>query len=79
MTQATARCSAAGAYRAPTKPVIALDVDRFTAALRWPINLWRRAQAIRQLSRLNDRHLQDIGIIRGDIEAIADEMIRRRR
>ena len=32
---------------------------------------WRRTRdAVRELSQLTDRELQDIGILRGDIEAV---------
>jgi uncharacterized protein YjiS (DUF1127 family) len=35
------------------------------------LNAWRRyREAVRELSRLNDRELNDIGIRRGDIEFI---------
>lgn len=43
-----------------------------------PIIRWRKRQAtIAALSSLDDRILQDIGIARGEIARVADEMIRR--
>ena len=42
------------------------------------LNAWRRyREAVRELSRLNDRELADIGIRRGDIEFIARQSPRR--
>jgi uncharacterized protein YjiS (DUF1127 family) len=36
------------------------------------LNAWRRyREAVRELSQLTDRELDDIGIRRGDIESIA--------
>ena len=36
------------------------------------LNAWRRyREAVRELTQLSDRELADIGIRRGDIEAIA--------
>jgi uncharacterized protein YjiS (DUF1127 family) len=40
------------------------------------LNAWRRyREAVRELSRLNDRELSDIGIRRGDIEFIVRQSI----
>jgi len=40
------------------------------------ISNWRRyREAVRELSRLNDRELSDIGIRRGDIEFIVRQSI----
>jgi len=36
------------------------------------INTWRRYRdSVRELSRLSDRELSDIGLMRGDIEFVA--------
>jgi uncharacterized protein YjiS (DUF1127 family) len=40
---------------------------------------WRRRQVIIELNRLNDHFLHDIGIARGEIDEVADDMVRRRR
>ena len=41
-------------------------------AISEKLNAWRRyREAVRQLSQLSDHELSDIGIGRGDIEAIA--------
>jgi uncharacterized protein YjiS (DUF1127 family) len=74
----TSHATLAGAYRPSAQA--ASDLGGLTLSLRWLIDRWRRAQVIRELNRLSDHHLQDIGITaRGDIETIADAMIRRRR
>jgi len=40
------------------------------------LHAWRRyREAVRELSRLNDRELNDIGIRRGDIEFVARQGI----
>jgi uncharacterized protein YjiS (DUF1127 family) len=40
------------------------------------LNAWRRyREAVRELSRLNDRELNDIGIRRGDIEFIVRQSV----
>ena len=40
------------------------------------LNAWRRYRdAVRELSRLNDRELNDIGIRRGDIEFVVRQGI----
>ena len=40
------------------------------------LNSWRRyREAVRELSRLNDRELNDIGIRRGDIEFVVRRSI----
>ena len=40
---------------------------------------WRRRAAIRELVRLGDGALRDIGIERGEIEDVVDELMRTRR
>ena len=40
------------------------------------LNAWRRyREAVRELSRMSDRELADIGIRRGDIEFIARQHV----
>ena len=40
------------------------------------LNAWRRyREAVRELSRLSDRELSDIGIRRGDIEFIVRQSV----
>ncbi|MGH6927019.1 MAG: DUF1127 domain-containing protein [Dongiaceae bacterium] len=80
MFQATSRATSAGAYRSPATPAPQSGFGGLTVPLHWLVDHWQRIQAIRELNRLSDRHLRDIGIAaRGDIDTIADEMIRRRR
>lgn len=80
MSQATSRATqAASAYR-QARPLRDPGIGGLAAPLHWLADQWRRLQAIRELNRLSDHHLRDIGIsARGDIEAIAEAMIRRRR
>ena len=43
-----------------------------------PLRLWsRRRDAAKTLNTLNDRMLDDIGMVRGDIESVADELATR--
>jgi uncharacterized protein YjiS (DUF1127 family) len=78
MSQATSRCTVAGACPAATRAP-GFEFEWTAAAVRWAADRWNRIHAVRELNRLGDRHLRDIGIVRGDIEAIVDEMISRRR
>jgi uncharacterized protein YjiS (DUF1127 family) len=50
-------------------------VSRLAAALDRLARYWRRRAAIRDLHRLGDRELRDIGIGRGEIDSIVDEMM----
>ena len=79
MSQATSRCTVADVYRPQAKRAPGFEFEWITAAAHWAADRWHRLQAVRELNRLGDRHLRDIGIVRGDIEAIVDEMINRRR
>ncbi len=81
MSQATtSRATLAGPYRPTAKSVLDLNLGGLAAPLLWLIDQWRRVQVIRELNRLSDHHLRDIGIsARGDIETIAEAMTRRRR
>jgi uncharacterized protein YjiS (DUF1127 family) len=47
--------------------------------VNWVQDEMGRAAAVRELSRLDDHYLRDIGIHRADIDDIADEMVRCRR
>jgi len=49
------------------------------AAIRGFIDRSRRRQTIRELRKLGDHRLRDIGIEPGQVEAIADDMVRRLR
>jgi uncharacterized protein YjiS (DUF1127 family) len=40
---------------------------------------WRRRAAIRELMRLDDRELRDIGLLPADVEAVVDALMRARR
>lgn len=80
MSQATSRATLAVGCRPSAKPGFGLGSSSVAAALRWLLDRRQRAQVIRELNRLSDHHLLDIGITaRGDIETIADAMVRRRR
>jgi uncharacterized protein YjiS (DUF1127 family) len=46
------------------------EADLILPLRQW--NLWRTAQ--KELNRLDDRTLDDIGFVRGDIEQVADEL-----
>jgi uncharacterized protein YjiS (DUF1127 family) len=46
---------------------------------RWLQDEWRLNAAIRELSRLNDHYLDDIGIERSSINLREDELIKRLR
>jgi uncharacterized protein YjiS (DUF1127 family) len=73
MSYISSHCTVAGQRPAAREPGLA------AAALLWLRDRWRHTQAIRDLSRLSDRHLEDIGISRADIADVATEMVRRRR
>jgi uncharacterized protein YjiS (DUF1127 family) len=62
-------------------PPLALIGNRlgFYKVICWLQDEWRRSVAIRELSRLNDHYLHDIGINRSDIDWIADAMVKRLR
>jgi uncharacterized protein YjiS (DUF1127 family) len=53
--------------------------ERFMTSIKTiteKLNAWRRyREAVRELSRLNDRELSDIGIRRGDIEFIVRQSV----
>ena len=44
--------------------------------VRWLQDDWRRHATIRELNRLSDHELNDVGIKRSDIALIADEMVK---
>jgi uncharacterized protein YjiS (DUF1127 family) len=62
------------ATRAPGLPAWGY-VTRLAAAVARFARPRRRRAAIRDLHRLGDRALRDIGIGRGEIDAIVDEMM----
>ena len=47
------------------------------SALRWFQDEWLRYSTIRNLDRLNDDYLDDIGIKRKDIRPIVNAMVKR--
>jgi uncharacterized protein YjiS (DUF1127 family) len=49
--------------------------DLFESFLRRLVDQWRRPAIIRELQRLDDRLLRDIGISRGEIEEFTDAML----
>ena len=51
----------------------------FFKVVRWLQDEWRRGVAIRELNRLNDHYLDDIGIDRSDIDSFVDTMVKRLR
>jgi len=83
MSQATCHAAPVQAY-APTAgrasarnaPPVRRDVTWLAAALDRLARPWRRRAAIRELDRLGDRALRDIGIERGDVEAVVDELMK---
>jgi uncharacterized protein YjiS (DUF1127 family) len=82
MSQATCHAAplractpAVGRARARNALPAQRDLTGFAAALDRLARLWRRRAAIRELDRLSDRELRDIGIERGDVEAVVDELM----
>jgi len=83
MSQATCLCAppdarAPGRVRPSTRPPGLQAwgyVTRLAAAVGRLSRPRRRRAAIRDLHRLGDRALRDIGIDRGEIDAIVDEMM----
>jgi uncharacterized protein YjiS (DUF1127 family) len=69
---------------APARAVAAhrwtpLGWSRVARPIRWLRQQWRRGAAIRELQRIDDRQLRDMGIDRNGIEAVIDELMRRDR
>jgi uncharacterized protein YjiS (DUF1127 family) len=54
-----------------------LGAAPLVAAIHWLEDGWRRRQVIRELNRLDDRELRDIGFVRGEIEEVADAAVKR--
>ncbi|MBL8710854.1 MAG: DUF1127 domain-containing protein [Rhodospirillaceae bacterium] len=60
-----------GAINGPLPVTVAAMEGDFTA----PLKAWSAARAtVKELSRLTDRQLMDIGVIRGDIADLADDL-----
>jgi uncharacterized protein YjiS (DUF1127 family) len=76
MIRTTSRCAPTSAHGTPAARAPARS-GGIAGAFRWLTDEWRRAEAIRELNRLSDHHLKDIGIARADIESVAEVMIRR--
>lgn len=52
-------------------------IGETAAAVTAPFSIWNRArQTARELARLDDRMLLDIGVVRGDIDWVASEVAR---
>jgi uncharacterized protein YjiS (DUF1127 family) len=64
---------------APSRRINARTKERAMTSIKTiteKLNAWRRyREAVRELSRLNDRELSDIGIRRGDIEFIVRQSV----
>ena len=64
-------------------PVAGLGVARLARRLRRLFrsvaDCWQRHAAIQDLRRLNTRVLRDVGIERGEIESVIDDMLAARR
>jgi uncharacterized protein YjiS (DUF1127 family) len=64
---------------APSQRINARKKERLMTSIKTiteKLNAWRRyREAVRELSRLNDRELSDIGIRRGDIEFIVRQSV----
>jgi uncharacterized protein YjiS (DUF1127 family) len=84
MSQATCRAAPPGVCARAAERPAARDpglparraVAWFAAALDRLVRPWRRRMAIRELYLLGDRELRDIGIARGEIEGVVDELMR---
>jgi uncharacterized protein YjiS (DUF1127 family) len=57
------------------RPQSAAAFDFLDSLLRWLADQGHRRTIIRELQRLDDRLLCDIGISRGEIEAFTDAML----
>jgi uncharacterized protein YjiS (DUF1127 family) len=68
----TTRCTAAVGVAWPDTRPAGRGVGSVMARLA---DGWHRQQAIRTLRALDDRQLRDLGIERGQIEAVADGLI----
>jgi uncharacterized protein YjiS (DUF1127 family) len=63
-----------GAINGPLPATVAAMEEDFTA----PLRAWSAARAtVKELSRLTDRQLLDIGVIRGDISDLAGDLAER--
>ena len=75
------QCTSRGARPVGTRQAdeIGNEKERLMTSIKTiteKLNAWRRyREAVRELSRLNDRELSDIGIRRGDIEFIVRQNI----
>jgi len=58
---------------------LALIGNRLYRVVCWLQDERRRGAAIRELNRLNDHYLDDVGINRSDIDWFADDMVKRLR
>lgn len=87
MSEIASQCPAPRGYSPAAAGVADRGADRpgrrgvafLSAAVRWLGDQWRRRAVIGELNRLNEHHLRDIGIERGEIDAVADTIVRRSR
>jgi uncharacterized protein YjiS (DUF1127 family) len=87
MSKAAMQCSTAGACDTLAAGVPGVGASRprrrgapfLSVAIGWLRDQWRRRAVIGELNRLNDHFLRDIGIERGEIDDVADTMVRRQR
>lgn len=80
MSKAANPCSASGIGGSAAVGAAGCRKAPFlVAAACWLLDQWRRRAVIGELGRLNDHHLRDIGIERGEIEEVAEVMVRRQR
>jgi uncharacterized protein YjiS (DUF1127 family) len=87
MSKAATQCSTVSACDSLVADAPGVEAGRprrrgapfLAAAVGWLLDQWRRRAVIGELSRLNDHHLRDIGIERGEIDSVADTMVRRSR
>ena len=87
MSKAATQCSTADVCNSLAAGAPGVEAGRprrrgasFPAAVVvWLRDQWRRRAVIGELSRLNDHHLRDIGIERGEIESVAETMVKRSR
>jgi uncharacterized protein YjiS (DUF1127 family) len=70
-------CAPAGARPAARDPGLPArrGVAWFTVAFDRLARPWRRRAAILELDRLSERELRDIGIERGEVEGVVDELM----
>jgi uncharacterized protein YjiS (DUF1127 family) len=87
MSKAATQCSTVGACDSLAADAPGVEAGRprwrgapfLSGAIGWLRDQWRRRAVIGELNRLNDHFLRDIGIERGEIESVAETMVKRSR